>query len=96
MLPVVMTPLNPAKRVSLVTAITAMALAARIHDTDKAVMATGYGMLSRMNPAYVPVVLAIINAPSPLKHMNEYVATLPQQILEMKAQAPALPLLDAG
>jgi len=73
-----------------------MALAAKIHGTDKAVMATGYRMLSRVKPAYMQVILGIMNSASPLKHMNEYVATLPQHILEMQLQKPALPLLDAG
>lgn len=86
----------PAKRVCLLTAITAMALAARIHGTDKAVMMTGYRVLAGLSPAYQPVVLAIMNAPSPLAHMNLYVANLPQHILEMKVSKPALPLLDAA
>lgn len=83
-------------QLSLLTAITALALAARIHGTDKAVLATGYRMLSTLSPAYQPVVLAIMNAPSPLNHINEYVATLPQHILEMKPKAPAIPTLRAG
>jgi len=37
-----------------------------------------------------------MNAPSPLAHMNLYVANLPQHILEMKVSKPALPLLDAA
>lgn len=84
---------NQPQPVSLLTAITAIALAATIHGTDKAVLATAYRMLPRVSPAYMPVVLAIMNAPSPLKHMNEYVATLPRRILEMKVPAPAPPLL---
>jgi hypothetical protein len=92
MLPVVM---NPPKPVSLLTAITALALAARIHGTDKAVLFTAYRMLPRMNLDYMPVVLAVMNAPSPLKHIDEYVATLPSRVLEMKVKAPALPLLSA-
>ncbi|BAW26695.1 hypothetical protein N0609_11675 [Pseudomonas aeruginosa] len=86
----------PVKRVCLLTAITAMALAARIHGTDKAVMMTGYRVLAGLSPTYQPVVLAIMNAPSPLAHMNLYVANLPQHILEMKISKPALPLLDAA
>lgn len=86
----------PPKRLCLLTAITAMALAARIHGTDKAVMETGFRVLANLNPSYQPVVLAIMNAPSPLKHMNQYVATLPPRILEMKVQSPALPMLSAG
>ena len=87
---------NPPKQVSLLTAVTAMALAARIHGTDKAVLATAYRMLPRLNSAYMQVLLAIMNSPSPLKHMNEYVATMPQRILEMRVKTPALPLLSAG
>ncbi len=87
---------SPAKQVSLLTAITALALAARIHGTDKAVMETGFRLLAGLSPNYQPVVLAIINAPSPLAHMNQYVATLPDKILEMRVKAPALPLLGTG
>ncbi|NRC34130.1 hypothetical protein [Pseudomonas aeruginosa] len=84
---------TPGKRVCLLTAITAMALAARIHGTDKAVMMTGYRVLAGLSNAYQPVVLAIINSPSPLAHINLYVANLPQHILEMKVSRPALPML---
>lgn len=80
----------------LLTAITVMALAARIHATDKAVMEAGYRVLSRLKPAYMPVVLRIINAPAPLAHMNQFVATLPDHILTMKVNSPALPMLDVG
>ncbi|WP_162962059.1 hypothetical protein [Pseudomonas aeruginosa] len=73
-----------------------MALTARIHGTDKAVMMTGYRVLGGLSPAYQPVVLSIMNAPSPLAHMNLYVAKLPQRILEMKVSKPALPMLDAA
>ena len=83
----------PAKRVCLLTAITAIALAARIHGTDKAVMMTGFRVLAGLSNAYQPVVLAIINSPSPLAHINLYVANLPQHILEMKVSRPALPML---
>ena len=83
----------PAKRVCLLTAITAMALAARIHGTDKAVMMTGFRVLAGLSNAYQPVVLAIINSPSPLAHITLYVANLPQHILEMKVSKPALPML---
>ena len=86
----------PPKRVSLLTALTAIALAARIHGTDKAVMATGYRLLAGLDQSYMPVVLAIINSPSPLKHINQYVATMPPQILTMKVCTPALPMLSAG
>jgi hypothetical protein len=85
---------QPAKSVCLLTALSAMALAAKIHGTDKAVMKTGFRMLAGLDQAYQPIVLGIINAPSPLKHMNQFVATLPPRILEMKVQAPALPLLS--
>jgi hypothetical protein len=85
-----------AKRICLLTAITAMALAARIHGTDKAVMMAGYRVLAGLSPAYQPVVLAIMNSPSPLAHMNLYVANLPKRILEMKVSQPALPMLDAA
>ncbi|OZB34797.1 MAG: hypothetical protein B7X51_01000 [Pseudomonas sp. 34-62-33] len=73
-----------------------MALAARIHGTDKAVMMAGYRVLAGLSPAYQPVVLAIMNAPSPLAHMNLYVANLPQRILEMRVSKPALPMLDSA
>jgi len=96
MLPAVNRPTISPAEWGLLTAISAMALAAKIHGTDKAVMATGYRMLSRVKPAYMQVILGIMNSASPLKHMNEYVATLPQHILEMQLQKPALPLLDAG
>ncbi|HDS1721775.1 hypothetical protein NPS53_09700 [Pseudomonas putida] len=92
----VMRPANSLKPYCLLTALTVMALAARIHGTDKAVVKAGYRMLPRLNPKYVSVVLTIINAPAPLSHMNQYVATLPDSILTMKLNAPALPLLDAG
>lgn len=88
-------PTSP-KPMCLLTAITVLALAARIHATDKAVMEAGYRVLPKLKPAYMPVVLKIINAPSPLAHMNQYVATLPDHILTMKTIAPAFPLLDAG
>ena len=84
---------NPLPPVSLLTAITVMALAAAIHGTDKAVLATAYRVLPRVKTAYMPVVLAIMNAPSPLRHMNEYVATLPRSILEMKVPAPQPPVM---
>jgi len=71
-----------------------MALVPRIHDTDKAVMMTGYRMLAGLSNAYQPVVLAIINSPSPLAHINLYVATLPQHIPETKVSRPALPMLE--
>ncbi len=87
---------KPERPLCLLTAITAMALAARIHGTDKAVMATGFRMLSRIGASYQPVVLTIMNAPSPLNHMNNYVATLPKRILEMKVQQPVLPMLSVG
>ncbi|EPL60741.1 hypothetical protein B382_19400 [Stutzerimonas stutzeri B1SMN1] len=85
-----------ARRICLLTAITAMALAARIHGTDKAVMMAGYRVLAGLSPAYQPVVLAIMNAPSPLAHMNLYVANLPQRILEMRVSKLALPMLDSA
>lgn len=85
-----------AKRICLLTAITAMALSARIHGTDKAVMMTGFRVLAGVSPAYQSVVLAIMNAPSPLAHINVYVANLPQHILEMKVSEPALPLIEAA
>lgn len=85
---------NPPMQMSLLTAITAMALAAQFHGTDQAVRATAYRMLPKVATAYMPVVLAILNAPSPLKHMNEYVATLPKRVLEMKTKTAPLPLLS--
>lgn len=96
MLHAVMLHSTPPKSYCLLTAITAMALAASIHGTDKAVMATGYRMLAKVKPQYMKVILDIINSPSPLKHMNAYVASLPEHILTMKVQQPALPMLDAG
>jgi len=80
----------------LLTAITVMALAAKIHGTDKAVMKAGYRMLARLKPQYVPVVLRIMNAPAPLAHMNQFVATLPDHILTMKLTTSVLPLQNAG
>lgn len=95
MISVVMTAPMMQQRVSLLTAITAMALAARIHGTDKAVMLTGYRVLAGIAPDHQPIVLGIMNAPSPLEHMNQYVATLPDRILEMKPSAPAPLVLGA-
>lgn len=86
----------PPKPYCLLTALTVMALAARIHGTDKAVLKAGYRMLPRLKPQYLSVVLTIINAPAPLAHMNQFVATLPDSILTMKLNTPALPMLDAG
>ncbi len=91
--------LNPApapKMYCLLTAITAMALAAAIHKTDRAVMSTGFRLLPRIKPQYTHVILDIINSPSPLKHMNAYLVSLPVAILEMKTKQPALPMLNAG
>lgn len=59
-------------------------------------MMTGYRVLAGLSPDYQPVVLAIMNSPSPLTHMNLYVANLPKRILEMKVSQPALPMLDAA
>lgn len=89
-------PATSLKPYCLLTAITVMALAARLHGTDVAVMKAGYRMIPRLKPQYVPVVLTIINAPAPLSHMNHFVATLPDHILTMKLNTPALPLLNAG
>ncbi|MCU9527489.1 DUF7740 domain-containing protein [Pseudomonas mosselii] len=80
----------------LLTAITVMALAAKILRTDIAVMKAGYRMLGRLKPQYVPVVLKIINAPAPLAHMNQFVATLPDHILTMKLTTSACPLQNPG
>lgn len=96
MLHSVMRPANSPKPYCLLTALTVMALAARIHGTDKAVLKAGYRMLPRLKPQYLSVVLTIINAPAPLAHMNQFVATLPDSILTMKLKTPALPMLDAG
>lgn len=96
MLHAVMHHSNSQKPYCLLTVITVMALAASIHGTDKAVMDTGYRMLGKMKPQYVKVILDIINSPSPLKHMNAFVASLPDRILTMKVQHPALPMLNAG
>ncbi|NVL49817.1 hypothetical protein F2S72_08700 [Pseudomonas syringae pv. actinidiae] len=90
--------INPPPRtqpMSLLTAITVLALAAHIHRTDRAVMEAGYRVLPRVNRAYIPVVLNMINAPSPLAHMTQFIATLPDHILTMKVNVPALPMLDA-
>lgn len=84
---------SPVKPICLLTAITAMALAARIHGTDKAVMATAYRMLPRVGSAYQGVVLKIMNSPSPLKHITVYVASMPEHILTMKVSSVLPPYL---
>ncbi|MQT58042.1 hypothetical protein GHO41_11880 [Pseudomonas sp. FSL R10-0399] len=96
MLQAVLNPTTAIKPMCLLTAITVMALVARIHGTDKAVREAGFRVLPRLKPAYMPVVLKIINAPAPLAHMNQFVETLPEHILTMKVSAPAMPMLDVG
>lgn len=96
MLQAIMSPPTPLKPMCLLTAITVLALAATIHNTDRAVINAGYRVLPKLKPEFMPVVLKIINAPSPLAHMNQYVATLPQRILTMKLNTPVMPMLDVG
>lgn len=74
----------PVKPVCFLTAITAIALAGKIHGTDKAVIATAFRMLPRVGASYQDAVLAIMNSPSPLKHITVYVASMPERILTMK------------
>lgn len=81
-----MTHPKPLSRLSLLDAITAMGLAAAIHQTDLAVQQTGFRVLWRLDSKYQSVVLAIMNAPSPLKHMQRYLGSLPEHILEMKVE----------
>lgn len=74
---------NLTSRLSLLDAITAMGLAATIHRTDLAVQQAGFRVLWRLDVKYQPVVLAIMNAPSPLEHMQLYLGSMPQHILDM-------------
>lgn len=91
--------LNPApapKMYCLLTAFTAMALAAAIHKTDKAVMFTAYRMLPMVKPQYRDVILVIINSPAPLKHLNAWLVSLPASVIGEQPKKPAMSVLNAG
>ncbi len=64
-------------------AVLVLALAARIHRTDRAVREVARAIVKRVDPRYRHIVEAYVRAKTPCAAVEQMVATLPDWILQM-------------
>lgn len=68
-----------------IDALLSLALAARIHGTDKAVSRTARLVVKRVAAQHRPIVANVLSAPSPCAMVRHIVATIPDWMITPRA-----------
>jgi len=69
-------------------ALVCVCLAMEIHKTDKAVRTTARRCAKKVSPKDRLYMMHIINSPRPVLHVQAFLITLPDHILNMGAEKP--------
>lgn len=77
-------------------AVLVLALAARIHRTDRAVREVARAIVKRVDPRYRHIVDAYVHAKTPCASVEQMVATLPDWILQMNPEAKPVSVAATG
>jgi len=82
--------------VRFLDAVLVLALAARIHRTDRAVREVARAIVKRVDPRYRHIVEAYVRAKTPCAAVEQMVATLPDWILKMNPAPCPVPSAAAA